>query len=70
MKTFVIFALFALSGCASCREHPVMCGLVSAIAVGTVVATIEQNQPDHRHAVPVDCISPFRGGTLKPGCAQ
>jgi hypothetical protein len=65
----VVFALLA-AGCASCREHPVMCTVVGAIAIGSIAATIEQNQPDHRHAVDTDCVSPFRGGTVKPGCTQ
>lgn len=48
MKTTLLFLALTLSACATCREHPVMCSVVGAIALGSVAATIEQNQPDHR----------------------
>lgn len=51
MKNLFVFGLLAvLAACATCREHPIACGVVSAIAVGSVAATIEQNQPDRRSA--------------------
>jgi hypothetical protein len=44
----LLAAIFAVSGCATCHEHPVACTIVGAIVVGSIAATIENNQPDHR----------------------
>lgn len=43
MKTYILFLAIALNGCATCREHPVMCSVVTAIAVGSVAATVQHH---------------------------
>lgn len=48
IRAALLFLTLTLTACATCREHPVMCSVVGAIALGSVAATIEQNQPDHR----------------------
>jgi hypothetical protein len=42
-------ALLSMTACATCREHPVACGAVTAIAVGSIAASIVHS---HEHARP------------------
>lgn len=37
----------ALTGCATCRNHPVACTLAGAIIVGSVAATVAANSGGH-----------------------
>lgn len=46
MKLALIAIALLLAGCATCRDHPVACGLGAAIAVGAVVIAA-----DHGHQV-------------------
>jgi hypothetical protein len=61
MKALTLIALITLSGCATCREHPIACTVGVAIIAGSIAATY---QPDHR--VPQMCAyNAFRGGTAR-----
>ena len=51
MKTLILMVVFAiagaaLSGCATCQNHPYVCAVGGAIVVGSVAATIEA----HHHS--------------------
>lgn len=57
-----LFALLALGGCATCREHPVGCMVASGI-IATGIA-ISLNQPEHRApAIVYRCVPSYRGCT-------
>jgi hypothetical protein len=45
-------SLVALAGCATCRDHPVACGVVSAVMVGSIAATIVANEHAHHPGAP------------------
>lgn len=40
MKTITLFALLALSGCATCERHPIACSAAGAIVVASVALSI------------------------------
>jgi hypothetical protein len=48
LPAFVAALLLALGGCATCRDHPVACGIAGAVVAGSIAATIESNRGDHR----------------------
>lgn len=49
MKTLIACALvLALSGCATCRDHPVACSVGGAIIAGSIAASILANDHHHR----------------------
>lgn len=50
--------LSTLSGCATCREHPLACSMVGALVVGSVAATIA-SQHEHTSSA-VDLCGPDR----------
>jgi hypothetical protein len=58
MKTLLLGCLL-LSGCATCREHPVACTVAGVIVAGSLAASFE-----HRHQPPP--MSDPR--IIKPGC--
>jgi hypothetical protein len=60
IKIFSLAALLALSGCATCQQHPIACSVGSAVIVGSAAAMIAA----HRSTVP-----PTAGttGTGAPG---
>ena len=41
----------ALTGCATCRNHPVVCTVAGAVIVGSVAATVAAHS-DHEHTPP------------------
>lgn len=44
MKTTVLVcALLALAGCATCRNHPVACGIAGAVVVGSIAASVQHS---------------------------
>jgi hypothetical protein len=52
----LVIVLFVATGCATCREHPVLCSVGGAIVVGSVAASFEHNrQPQQAyHRMPID----------------
>lgn len=40
--------LLALGGCATCRQHPVACGIAGAVIVGSIAASV-QHHHDQQH---------------------
>ena len=60
-------AVLALSGCATCREHPVACAAVGAVLVGSAVALIA-----HRHRAPfaASCLEYYEQRGATPAEAQ
>jgi len=60
MKISLLALLFALTGCATCREHPTACKAVAAaVVMGTVIA-VDHRRADHAQPMatvqPVNCI--------------
>jgi hypothetical protein len=64
--TLIMWALFIwlvllVGGCATCREHPLVCTVAGAIVVGSVAATIEANSGhdgrdrNREHITPPNC---------------
>lgn len=51
MKTLAIALLSLLSGCATCERHPVMCGVATAIVVGSIAAAAENHGGSTNRAV-------------------
>lgn len=49
VKTALSLVLVALvsSGCATCARYPTACGVVTAVAIGSVAATIAVNSHGH-----------------------
>jgi hypothetical protein len=45
-------AVIALSGCATCREHPVFCAAATAVVVGSAVALAEAHHGGHSSPLP------------------
>jgi hypothetical protein len=45
MKEYFSFAalVLILSGCATCEQHPVACGIAGAVIVGTVAAGVQHH---------------------------
>lgn len=59
MKLLTGLVLLAtLSGCATCREHPIACTMIGTLVVGSVAATIA-SQHEHTPAI-VDPCGPNR----------
>jgi hypothetical protein len=62
MKTSMLLISLALSGCVTCSEHPVVCGVAGAIVVGSIAASVSHHGnatalPLHRvNSQPVNCI--------------
>lgn len=55
-----ILAFCLLSGCATCREHPLACSVAAAVVVGSVAATLNAHEresapPTLRTTLPVNC---------------
>lgn len=44
MKAIAIAASLMLSACATCHDHPVMCGIGAAVIAGSIAISI-----DHSH---------------------
>lgn len=56
MKTLILCALFALSGCETIRNHPYLTATAIAIAAGSVAASQkDQAAAGHRTIQPVTC---------------
>lgn len=53
----LILAL-ALSGCATCEQHPYMCGFATAVVVGSIAATLASNDCSH-HANSSPALYPY-----------
>jgi hypothetical protein len=43
MNKYIALLLVLLSGCATCRDHPVACTAVGILAAGAVVASSQSN---------------------------
>jgi hypothetical protein len=58
-KLTSIACALLLTGCATCQNHPVFCAVGTAIIVGSVAATIEDNRhheaPEHHNDWPAAC---------------
>jgi hypothetical protein len=51
MKTLLaIVAALAVSGCATCRDHPVACAVVGAVVIGSIAASIDHDGGPSRQA--------------------
>jgi hypothetical protein len=48
MKIAIVTLVAVLSGCATCRSHPVACGVAGAVVTGSIAATIIANDHHHR----------------------
>lgn len=70
LRAALLAAVLALVGCATCREHPVACGIASAIVVGSIAAAAEHHHDQHvfltREADPG--LRTHCPGTPGPGC--
>ena len=40
MRIALVLLLSSLTGCATCRDHPVMCSVAASIVVSSVVTTV------------------------------
>lgn len=43
MKSLYMLALLALSGCATCQQHPVACGAATAFVAGSVALSMSHS---------------------------
>jgi hypothetical protein len=61
IKTLCLASVFALSGCATCQQHPVWCAVGAAIVVGTAAAVIEHHhdQTHERQIAPNNGFNPL-----------
>lgn len=51
MKLLIaLIVSIALTGCMTCRDHPLACSIAGAIVVGSVAATVAANSSDRDHA--------------------
>lgn len=52
-RHFISFVILAslVSGCATCRRHPLICGIAAAVAVGAVAESVQRHhdQPAVSH---------------------
>lgn len=58
----LLAAALAVSGCATCHEHPVWCAIGGGVIVGSIAATIEANRGDRHQSAP-------SGPLCAPNCA-
>jgi len=69
LKALCLASIFAVSGCATCQQHPVWCAIGSAVVVGSIAATIEANSGGHGHAAS-PCVNPAnRSNAVVGSCA-
>jgi hypothetical protein len=47
MKAALLALVLALSGCATCQQHPTACAIAGAVIAGSIAATVVAN--DHHH---------------------
>jgi hypothetical protein len=47
MRTVVLAVLLSLGACATCREHPMVCTLASAVVVGGIAAAAQHHADQH-----------------------
>ena len=74
MKSLVAIILaLALGGCATCHEHPVACGVVTAITVGAVAAAAQHHHDQRAQSGPTSAVvlgqcvpGPLPNGTCIP----
>jgi hypothetical protein len=45
----VLVVMSTISGCATCREHPVWCAVGSAVVVGSIAAVAEHHHDQQAH---------------------
>lgn len=45
-KYLTLIALSLLAGCATCREHPVTCAVVTGIVAGSIALTVDHRRHD------------------------
>jgi hypothetical protein len=59
MKTLtLVLAVLALTGCATCREHPALCAAGAAIAITSIALSTQHHESDRAHDAtlqPVNC---------------
>ena len=59
LKALTLLACL-LAGCAACREHPIACGIVAAVAAGSIVASTRHDQrtgpKPHADIQPLTCV--------------
>lgn len=54
MKTLIaLIVSISLTGCMTCREHPLACSIAGAIVVGSVAATVAANSSDRNSIRPI-----------------
>lgn len=68
MKILLALCLMAIvSGCATCREHPVACAIGSAIIIGSVAAAVDHHNGHHESFDP-NCARGVIGSANNPAC--
>lgn len=39
LRTIILAALLALSGCATCERHPIVCTVAAGVVIGSIAAS-------------------------------
>jgi hypothetical protein len=62
MKIFALVLCSLLAGCATCREHPIACGIAGAVVAGSIAASVQHHHDQQSAAAahmsttqPVNC---------------
>jgi hypothetical protein len=50
VKTSLLGALLALSGCATCAQHPIACSIATAVVVGSIAASMQHHHDQQNQA--------------------
>ena len=66
LRAAVLVLFVILTGCATCREYPVACGVAVAIVAGSIAAAVE-NRAGNRSPF-AQCPEPPHGAVLRHPC--
>ena len=58
LKNMILSLCVLTSGCATCQEHPMACGIAYTVAVGSIIATANQHRHSENHPMATANIQP------------